>query len=361
MANPVLPTGFFIYFVSMRKKILFGILLLLLATGGFIGYKLFKPAVKNKNNTYFYIKEGDNIFSVKKNLVDQQFINGSGFDLAVKLLKYKKVKAGRYKLKDGMSVYNLIKLLRSGEHSPVKVVITKERTKEAFAGKFGKRFDVSFDSLAMIRFLSSNDSLKDYEVDSNTVMAVIMPYTFEVNWNSTPEKIFKQFYASFKKFWTPERKTKADSLHLTPLQVITLASIVEEETLKKADKYNIASTYLNRIRTGMKLQADPTVKFALKDFTIKRVTGTHLKKDSPYNTYMYAGLPPGPICTPSIETIEAVLDAPETEYLYFVASSKFDGSSVFTTNFDDHLKYARLYQQELTRRMDSARKAKENK
>ncbi|HRF20412.1 MAG TPA: endolytic transglycosylase MltG [Chitinophagaceae bacterium] len=345
----------------MRKKIIFGMLLLILAVGSFLGYKLFTPAVHNKDNAYFYIKDGDDVASVKETLVYQQFIGGSGFDLAARLLKFKKARSGRYKLKDGMSMYQLIKLLRSGEQSPVKVVITKERTKEAFAGKFGKRFDVSFDSLAMIRFLSSNDSLKDYGVDSNTVMAVIMPYTFEVNWNSTPEKVFKQFYASFKKFWTPERKTKADSLHLTPLQVITLASIVEEETLKKADKYNIASTYLNRIRTGMKLQADPTVKFALKDFTIKRVTGTHLKKDSPYNTYMYAGLPPGPICTPSIETIEAVLDAPETEYLYFVASSKFDGSSVFTTNFDDHLKYARLYQQELTRRMDSARKAKENK
>lgn len=336
-------------------------LLVVLAVGIFLGYKLFTPAVHNKENAYFYIKDGDDIASVKENLVYQQFIGGNGFDLATKLLKFKKVKPGRYKLKDGMSIYQLIKLLRSGEQSPVKVVITKERTKEAFAGKFGKRFDVSFDSLAMMRFLSSNDSLKDYGVDSNTVMAVIMPYTFEVNWNSTPEKVFKQFYNSFKKFWTPERRIKADSLHLTPLQVITLASIVEEETLKKADKYNIASTYLNRIRIGMKLQADPTVKFAMKDFTIKRVTGSHLKKDSPYNTYMYAGLPPGPICTPSIETIEAVLDAPKTEYLYFVASSKFDGSSVFTTNFDDHLKYARLYQQELTRRMDSARKAKENK
>jgi UPF0755 protein len=345
----------------MWKKIIFSLLLLSLVTGGFIGYKLFRPAVHNKDNAYFYIKEGQDIATVKENLIYQQFIGGSGFDLAARLLKFKKAKPGRYKLKDGMSIFKLIKLLRSGEDIPVKVVITKERTKEAFAGKFGKRFDVSFDSLAMISFLTNSDSLKKFGVDTNTVMAIVMPYTFEMNWNTTPEKIFDRFYASYKKFWTPERKIKADSLHLTPLQVMTLASIVEEETLKKADKYNIASTYLNRIRKGMKLQADPTVKFALKDFSIKRVTGTHLKKDSPYNTYMYAGLPPGPICTPSVESIEAVLDAPETDYLFFVASSNFDGSSVFTTNFNDHLKYARLYQQELTRRMDSARKAKENK
>lgn len=258
-------------------------------------------------------------------------------------------------------MYQLVRMLRSGKQAPVKVVITKERTKEAFAGKFGKRFDVTFDSLAMINFLNNNDLLKKYGVDSNTVMAIIMPDTYLANWISTPEKIIDQLFKSYQSYWTEERKKKADSLKLTAVQVFTLASIVEEETLNKTDKYKIASTYLNRIRIGMKLQADPTVKFALKDFSIKRVTGTHLKKDSPYNTYMYAGLPPGPICTPSVESIEAVLNAPETEYLYFVASSKFDGSSVFTTNFEDHIKYAKLYQQELTRRMDSARKAKENK
>ena len=146
-------------------------------------------------------------------------------------------------------------------------------------------------------------------------MAIVMPYTYEINWNSTPAAIVEKFYTAYKQFWTNERKIKADSLHLTTMQVITLASIVEEETNKKADKYNIASTYLNRVRIGMPLQADPTVKFAMKNFALKRVTGVHLKTDSPYNTYMYRGIPPGPICTPSLETLEAVLDAPKTECL----------------------------------------------
>ncbi|HEX4876880.1 MAG TPA: endolytic transglycosylase MltG [Chitinophagaceae bacterium] len=345
----------------MAKKILGVIALLLLVTGGIGGYMLLSPAVHNKQKNWFYIKEGDDLAAVKNKLVQQGFIKGGGYDLAVQLLRFKKVKPGRYELKDGMNNYQLVRLLRSGQQSPVKIVVIKERTKEAFAGKFGKKFDVDFDSLAMIRFLNNPDSLRKYEVDSNTVMAIVLPFTYNTLWNSSPGKVFSQFYTTYKNFWTQERKIKADSQHLTPLQVITLASIVEEETLKKEDKYNIASTYLNRIKKGMKLQADPTVKFALKDFTIKRVTGAHLKKDSPYNTYMYAGLPPGPICTPSIESIDAVLDAPKTDYLYFVASSKFDGSSVFTTNFDDHLKYARLYQQELTRRMDSVKKARENK
>ena len=191
-------------------------------------------------------------------------------------------------------------------------------------------------------------------------MAVVMPYTYSEVWNSTPESIFEDFNTAYKKFWTNERKVKADSLKLTPLEVSTIASIVEEETNKKADKYNIASTYLNRIKIGMKLQADPTVKFAMKNFALKRLTGVHLKTDSRFNTYMYAGIPPGPICTPSIESIDAVLDAPKTDYLYFVASHKFDGTSIFTSNYNDHLKYARMYQQELTRRMDSTKKAKEN-
>ena len=345
----------------MKKKIILGSLVLILLVTGFIGYKLFSPAVSNKQGNYFYIKNGETLAGVKEELKFNQFISADGFDLACKLLKFKKVKPGRYKLKEGMSLYRLIKMLRNGEQTDVKLVINKERTKEQFAGKFGpgKKFDSAFDSLQMINFLKNNDSLKKYGVDSNTALSIIMPYTYNTKWNSTPDKIFQQFYTAYQKFWTSERKIKADTLHLTPLQVISLASIVEEETNKKADKYNIASTYLNRIRIGMKLQADPTVKFAMKNFALKRVLGVHLKTDSPYNTYMYAGIPPGPICTPSPETIDAVLDAPKTEYLYFVASHKFDGTSVFTTNFNDHLKYARLYQQELTRRMDSVSKAKQ--
>jgi UPF0755 protein len=239
----------------------------------------------------------------------------------------------------------------------VNFVITKLRTREDFARKAGNTFE--FDSLQMINFLNNMDSLKNYGLDTNTVTAAIMPFTYTLNWNSSPEKVFQASYSAYKKFWTKERLTKADSLHLTRIEVTTLASIVEEETLKKSDKPIMASVYLNRIRIGMPLQADPTIKFAMKDFTLKRILGTHLKTVSPYNTYLNRGIPPGPICTPAVETIDAVLNAPKTEYLYFVASSKFDGSSVFTTNLTDHSKYAKEYQKELTRRMDSVKKAKQ--
>ncbi len=345
----------------MRKIILF-IFIIGLLVAGWLAYTLFKPSVHipYKESSWLYITTGETFLELKHDLNGRRILRGPDFELASKILRFKKPRPGRYELKDGMSLYNFVKMLRNGRQSDVKLVINKERTKEAFAGKFGrgKKYDSVTDSLQMIHFLSNNDSLRKYGADTNTVMALIMPYTYNIKWNTGPENIFRQFYAAFQKFWTPERRTKADSIHLTPLQVSILASIVEEETNRKEDKYNIASTYLNRIRVGMPLQADPTVRYAVKNFALKRITGSHLKIESPYNTYLNRGLPPGPICTPSVSSIDAVLDAPKTDYFYFVASDKFDGSSIFTSNLSDHSKYARLYQQELTRRMDSVKKAK---
>ena len=343
----------------MKKKIFFGIVVLILIAGAFIAYKFFGPATATPSGEFFYIKTGSTYADVKNELIEKKFITSTTwFEYAKKILRFNTIKPGRYKITKGMSLFKLVRMLRSGDQSKINLVITKIRTREDLAKKVGNLFE--FDSLQMNNLLNNNEKLKEYGLDTNTVMAVVMPYTYSEVWNSTPESIFEEFQTAYKKFWTNERKVKADSLHLTPLEVSTIASIVEEETNKKADKYNIASTYLNRVKIGMKLQADPTVKFAMKNFALKRVTGVHLKTDSPYNTYMYAGIPPGPICTPSIESIDAVLDAPKTDYLYFVASHKFDGTSIFTSNYNDHLKYARMYQQELTRRMDSTKKAKEN-
>lgn len=343
----------------MKKKIFFGIVVLILIAGAFIAYKFLGPATATPSGEFFYVKTGSTYADVKNELVEKKIITSTTwFDYAKKILRFNTIKPGRYKITKGMSLFKLVRMLRSGDQSKLNLVITKIRTREDLAKKIGNLFE--FDSLQMINLLNNNEKLKEYGLDTNTVMAVVMPYTYSEIWNSTPESVFEDFHTAYKKFWNNERKVKADSLKLTPLEVSTIASIVEEETNKKADKYNVASTYLNRVRIGMKLQADPTVKFAMKNFALKRVTGVHLKTDSPFNTYMYAGIPPGPICTPSIESIDAVLDAPKTEYLYFVASHKFDGTSIFTSNYNDHLKYARMYQQELTRRMDSTKKAKEN-
>jgi UPF0755 protein len=255
-----------------------------------------------------------------------------------------------------MSVFKLVRMLRSGNHTAVSFVITKLRTKEEFARKAGNLFE--FDSLQMISYLNNPDTLKDYGLDSNTVIAVLMPYTYTLKWNSTPENLFEKCFSAYKRFWTRERLAMADSLGLDRFEVVTLASIIEEETNNTSEKSSIASVYINRIKKGMLLQADPTVKFAMKDFALKRILNVHLQTNSPYNTYLNRGLPPGPICTPSIETIEAVLNAPKTDYIYFVASSNFDGSHIFTTNYEDHLKYAKEYQKALDKRWDSLKQAK---
>ena len=214
------------------------------------------------------------------------------------------------------------------------------------------------DSVQVINFLNNDDSLKKYSLDTNTVMAAVVPDTYTYFWNITPDKIFRKIFDNSQKFWNDERKKKATDHGLTPVQACTLASIIEEETNSKTDKPNIASVYLNRMEKGMPLQADPTIKFALKDFGLKRIYEKYLFVESPYNTYQNKGLPPGPICTPSRETIDEVLDSPKTDYLYFVAKSDLSGNSVFTTNFKDHMKYAREYQ-EVLNKLDSQNKAKQ--
>jgi UPF0755 protein len=339
----------------MKKKIILSVLVIILIAASFIAYKIFGPSVQSKDVQYLFIRTGSSMKDLKKELIDKKFIASSAqFSQVAKLLKYKNVKPGRYKVYDGMSVYELVRMLRGGVQTPVNLVITKLRTKEDLARRAGNIFEC--DSLQLIRFLSSNDSLKQFEVDTTTVMTLVLPLTYSGNWNSTPQKIMLRFQTAWKEFWNNERKQKATTLGLTPIQVSTLASIIDEETNKASDRPNVASVYLNRIKQGMPLQADPTVKFALKNFALKRVLNAHLETKSPYNTYLNAGLPPGPICTAQTETIDAVLNAPKTEYLYFVANSAFDGTHVFTTNYADHLKYAREYQTALTKLLDSANK-----
>jgi UPF0755 protein len=343
----------------MKKKIILGTILLLLAIAAFIGYKVAGPAISAKKDKYLYIRSGETLDALSHQLDTSGIINSkTWFKRVASWLSFTTVKPGRYELKDGMSLYTLIRKLRAGEQSLVKMVIVKERTREAFAGKMKRKFDTECDSLTMIRFISSNDSLKAFGLDTSTFLSVMLPYTYEVRWNSSPARIIEQFQTAYKKFWTPERTAKAAKLNLSPLEATTLASIVEEETTRKDDKYKIASTYLNRLKIKMKLQACPTAKYVSRNFQLDRITEKQTSLVSPFNTYINEGLPPGPICTPSLESVEAVLDAPSTDYLYFVASYAFDGSTIFTGNYDDHMKYARMFQAEQRRRADSVKKAR---
>lgn len=330
----------------MKKKIIYSILLLLLIIGGFLAWQVFGPTVNSPESKYFYIKTGSTYQDVKSDLLDKHIISNSYlFDFLARRARYSvNVKAGRYEIKKGMSVYGLVKMLRAGQQAPVNFVITKLRTKEDLAQRIAANFET--DSLAVISFLNNRDSMMSYHLDSNTLMTAVIPNTYSILWNTPANKIFRKLFNEKEKFWTPERLQKANAKNMTPEQVYSMASIVEEETIKEEDKGNIASVYINRIKSGQRLEADPTIKFALRNFGLKRIRKVHIDacSNSPYNTYYSAGLPPGPICTPSSKTIDAVLNAPETNYLFFVARPDWSGLSNFTASYQEHLENARRYQ-----------------
>lgn len=338
----------------MKRKIILSVLAVAILGGGFVAYKVFGPTVNAPEKKYFYIKTGASYNDVKGDLVFLKIVEGEyWFNTVAQKLSYNKlVKAGRYEIKKGMSIFSLVRMLRAGNQSPVNLVINKLRTKEDLAAKIAAGFEC--DSASFIAFLNNADSIKKYNLDSNTVMTAVIPNTYSILWNTSPAKIFKKLYSDRQKFWNDERTKKAEALNMTPAQVYTMASIVEEETNMEEDKGKIASVYINRIETGMKLEADPTVKFAMRDFGLKRILHKHLTYPSPYNTYQNLGLPPGPICTPSSKTIDAVLNAPQTNYIFFVAKPDFNGYSNFAATYTEHLQYAKAYQQAL----DSLIKAK---
>ena len=328
----------------MKKKLIYGILLIVLLVGGYAAWQIFGPTVSAPESKYFYIKTGTVYSNVRQSLIDQKIISAAYFfDLVSKQLKYPgKVKAGRYQIKKGSSVLSLIRMLRSGNQYPVNLVINKLRSKEDLAQKIAANFEC--DSASVMDVLNDPETLQKFNVNNNTLMTIVVPNTYSMLWNASAEKIINKLHSEKEKFWNTERMNKAKALNLSPEQVYTMASIVEEETNKEEDKGLIASVYMNRMNSGMKLQADPTVKFAMKNFALKRIRFVHLTYDSPFNTYINAGLPPGPICTPSAKTIDAVLNAPQTNYIYFVAKPDWSGLSNFCQSYTEHLVNAKNYQ-----------------
>ena len=338
------------------KRFILVIFLVLVFAGGVAAWIFLGPATgfetKSEN---LYIRTGAAtkkavLDSLRKNRI---ITNETAFEFLANRMDYwKSIKPGKYEIKKGSSVLDVVRLLRNGRQTPVDLVITKLRTREDFARAVGKRFEC--DSAAMMDFLENADSLRPYDATPETALWRVLPDTYTYFWNTTPSLIYAKIAAAAKKFWTDERKQKAAQLGLTPTEAYTLASIIEEETRNNEEKDTIASVYLNRVKTGMPLQADPTVKFALKDFSLKRIYEKYTQVESPYNTYRNKGLPPGPICTPTRSTIDAVLAAPATNYLYFVASSDFRQAHRFSTTYAEHLVKAREYQEALNHR-DSLR------
>jgi UPF0755 protein len=300
--------------------------------------------------TYFFIpSDSAQLSFVEQSLEDKRILKGTGIFswLAGRTGYAAKIKPGRYKIQKGMSQAELLRLLLSGKQEPVNLVINKFRTKEDFSRYAGKQLEC--DSLEILQYLESPDSLRQFGLDTNSAMTMVIPNTYSFFWNTTASNLFKRLHSEKEIFWNETRQHKATALGLTSEEVYTLASIVEEETNKNDEKPVIASVYLNRLQKGMALGADPTVKFALKDFGLKRVRIKHIESSaaSPYNTYINKGLPPGPICTPSIKTIDAVLEAPKTAYLFFCARSDFSGYHAFASNYQEHTQNAKSYQRAL--------------
>jgi UPF0755 protein len=330
------------------KKIILPLLLIVLAVAGYFGYKVFGPATNFKEDKkYLYINTGK---ASKAELLTT--LKDSGYIQNIQLFEmlggrmnlWSRLRPGRYEIKNGTSLIALVRKLRNGVQSPVNLVITKLRTKKDLAAVISRKFET--DSTAVMEFISNNDSLKAFGLDTNTIITAVLPNTYSLLWNTSPKKIIGKLNEQKTKFWTPERKQKAQVLGLTPDEVHVIASIVEEETIRHDEKPTIASVYLNRLKSGMNLGADPTIKFAVGDFTLKRILFSHINStaSSPYNTYKNKGLPPGPICTPSEITIDAVLNPKQTDYLFFCAKVNGNGYHAFASNETEHFKNAKTYQ-----------------
>lgn len=257
----------------------------------------------------------------------------------------KLIKPGHYVIYNGWSNNQLIDMFRSGKQSPVRVTFNNVRNIYELAGKIGRQIEP--DSASLVNLLTDSSYLATMGLNKFTAPIIFIPNTYQVYWTITSKEFISRMYQEYQKFWTPERRKKAKELSLNPEQVVVLASIVQKETNDNAEKPEIASVYINRLNMGWRLQADPTVIFALEDYSIHRVLNVQKKVDSPYNTYMHRGLPPGPICMPSISSLEAVLNPAHTDYMYFCAKDDLSGSHVFSKNSVQHQLNAQKYQEAL--------------
>jgi UPF0755 protein len=282
--------------------------------------------------------------TVADKLYEDRVINDVlSFSFVAKVLDYQEaVKPGLYVIKPKMTNLQLVRQLRSGNQSPIRITFNNVRTKEDLAEKITTNLEI--DQSQFLALLQDSVFIRKYDFNEETVMSMFIPNTYEVWWNTGAEALFDRMYKEYQSFWTENRKQKAVELGLSQKEVSTLASIVQAESQKSDERPKIAGVYLNRLKLGMPLQADPTLVFALGDFSLKRILNIHKETESPYNTYKYAGLPPGPINLPDINSLDAVLNSENHNFLYFCAKEDFSGYHSFATNLAQHNANARRYQ-----------------
>jgi UPF0755 protein len=329
------------------KKFLFVVFVLLLIAGGAAYWILLGNNIApSENRQYINIPTGSQMSDVLKILSDKRILtNIQTFEIASRIKGYKIVKPGHYVFSRSMSNREIINMLESGKQAPAKLVIYNIRTKEELAGLVGRTLEI--DSVAFLAKLNDPDFCAGYNLDTNNIIVLFIADNYELKWNTNIIDFTNKMKFYYEKFWQGVRRDKAHEMGYNPAQITTLASIVEKECVFDKELPIVAGLYLNRLHIGMPLQADPTLKYAARDFDAKRVTQYHREFESPYNTYLHGGLPPGPICIPKKKSIDAVLNPDQNDYIYLCANPDMSGYSVFSKTLAEQNKIAVEYRKKL--------------
>ena len=316
--------------------------------------RIYQPNIfhlSNENNKEIFIPSEASFDNVIDILTSQELlIDVNSFIWLAKQKNYDdNVKSGRYVIGKDLNNNDLINLLRSGRQSPINVTFNNVRTKEQLASKIASQIEA--DSTSIISYITDIDFLRRLNMNIDNIGCLFIPNTYEFYWNTSAEEFAKRMIKEYQDFWNLDRQKKAMKLKLDYYQISILASIVEkEQNIKTDERPYIAGLYLNRLRKKMKLESDPTLIYAIGDFSINRVLNKDKRVKSPYNTYKHKGLPPGPICIPSINSIDAVLNAVDHDFIFMCAKEDFSGYHNFSKTYTQHLRYARKYQKALNKR-----------
>ncbi len=339
----------------MKKNIIIAVIaVLLLAISGIGIWQYYRLFVSNFSSIdgepyRLYVYPDESLEKVEKSLAEHYRIASPwSLHFHSRLMKFRHPKTGSYLLPAQASDAEVIRMLRNGEQTPVEVTFSRIRTREQLAKRLSEQ--LLLDSVDIISRLEDTVYMGKYGLNKETAVTLFIPDTYELYWTISADALFQRMEKEYNHFWNEQRVAKAKKIGLTKQEVATLASIAESETNKDFEYPIIAGLYLNRLRKGMNLQACPTVIFAWQDFSMRRVLQKHLEIDSPYNTYKYKGLPPGPIRIPRAATMDAVLNYTPSDYLFMCASAEFNGTHHFSSSYKAHAQYAREYQAALNKR-----------
>ena len=337
---------------TKRRTLIFiaATLLAIAVCAGFIVTNMLCHSLSPRETSYIYIDDNDNIDSVCQKLVAiDADISMTAFNWLVAAKHYDQhIRTGRYEVSNQLSTLDLFRNLRNHNSKPINLVVPSVRSIDIMAGRLAHQLMI--DSTMIAAKFHDQETIQELGYTQETLPALFIPNTYEIYWETSVDRLVERFVKENNAFWNASRTEKAKQIGLTKNEVVTLASIIDSETANNSEKTRIAGLYMNRLHRGILLQSDPTVIFAVGDFTIRRVLNKHLQVESPYNTYKVQGLPPGPIRIPSIAGIDAVLNYEHNDYIYMCAKEDFSGTHNFAVSYADHIANARRYINALNQR-----------